>query len=193
LLVQDTAVTERDEVLVSGAALRPEPGTGVLVAEPSLIRFDGTQWVDVALPDLGSPSGYITALLPGGRAGTWLAGHVFHDQIPRPVLLNWKDGQWTTVQTPAVKASVVGLARDARGGLMLMGRYAVGLGGEDAEFVNAMALLRYDGTAVRVQQPPGSVGGLFDAVAVPESSTTWIVGMTGSSREDMSALAAYSS
>jgi hypothetical protein len=80
-----------------------------------------------------------------------------------------------------------------RGGLMLMGAYAVGLGGEDAEFVTAMALLRYDGTAVTVQQPPGSVGHLLDAVAVPDSSTTWIVGMTGSSQEDMSALAAYSS
>lgn len=187
VVINDLAVTEHGEVLVSGAAVRPDPDSPWYRAEPWLARFDGTQWAaDVALPDLGSPTGYVSALLPSGHAGIWLAGYVDDDGQPRPVLLNWKAGRWTVVPMPTVAGYISGIARDGQGRLLLAGAH------EDWE-TRTMVLLRYDGTAVTVQQPPAAQGVLLDVAAVPHSSTTWLVGITGNPPRDMQAWAAYSS
>lgn len=160
-LLIDVAAASPDEAISVGHWADP-----VLARRPMVVRWDGSAWSSVSLPDtshLGtSPNVEGVGRTPDGHI--WVVGYVRTgyptDQLP--LLMQWRDGEWDSAATPVLRPQTV-YPFAARGGVAYD---AVGLSANDVWVVGS-AVGYGDASATSIGMALHFDGSTWEDVPVP--------------------------
>jgi hypothetical protein len=141
-------------------------------SQPWMINYDGQQWKDTPVPDLGEGDIGIFDVTADPRiagGGAWATGLFQAPNGPAlPILLHWNGTAWSEIDLPDENAVALGVGYDGQGGLLITGR--------NSRY--QPVLLRYsDGTVTQEPSPAnGDIVIWYDTAVAPESNQVWIFG-----------------